>query len=111
MLEVGHSTIQRDLDGLPTVGKPPRPKGGRPKGSSVKRRKQLYEEAHPETKQGKLPGKGKGKGKSKRLHKSQVGTFVNDTAAKTGKSRTSVARDATRGNKLGDDLARATMRA
>ena len=32
-LGVTQSTVQRDLEGLPIVGKPPRPKGGRPSGS------------------------------------------------------------------------------
>jgi hypothetical protein len=36
-LGVGFSTTQRDLEGLPTVGKPPRPKGGRPKGQTTER--------------------------------------------------------------------------
>jgi hypothetical protein len=33
-LGVGKSTVARDLQGFPTVGKPPRPKGGRPKGAT-----------------------------------------------------------------------------
>jgi hypothetical protein len=32
-LDVGKSTVARDLDSFPTAGKPDRPKGGRPKGS------------------------------------------------------------------------------
>jgi hypothetical protein len=32
-LNVSHQTIGRDLEGLSIVDKPPRPKGGRPKGS------------------------------------------------------------------------------
>jgi N6-adenosine-specific RNA methylase IME4 len=63
------------------------------------RRKELYEKAHPETKQGKAPGAGRGKGK-RRLEGSQNENFVNDTAAKTGKGRSTVARDVTRGEKV-----------
>jgi hypothetical protein len=59
----------------------------------------MYEGKHPETKKGRAPGAGKGKGK-KRLDKSQDETFVKDTAAKTGKGRSSVARDAKRGEQL-----------
>jgi N6-adenosine-specific RNA methylase IME4 len=57
-------------------------------------RKRLYEAIHPETKHGGAPGAGRGK--RKRSEESQIGTFVSDTAAKTGKSRTAVARDTTR---------------
>lgn len=34
-LGVSQQTISNDLAGLPTIGKPPRPKGGRPKGSKT----------------------------------------------------------------------------
>jgi ParB-like chromosome segregation protein Spo0J len=34
-LDVGKSTVARDIEGFPTVGKPHRPKGGRPKGSKT----------------------------------------------------------------------------
>lgn len=37
MLKVSKSTIGNDLAGFPTTGKPRRPKGGRPKGTSHKR--------------------------------------------------------------------------
>lgn len=61
----------------------------------VGRRKEIYEEAHPETRSTKAGGPGPGKG-----NQSQVGTdspapaFIDDTAAKTGKHRATVARDA-----------------
>jgi hypothetical protein len=63
-------------------------------------RKAAYEGVHPETKTG-----------GDRRSKSQLGTlkreaFVDDTAAKSGRSRTAVARDATRAKALGPDLDR-----
>jgi ParB-like chromosome segregation protein Spo0J/N6-adenosine-specific RNA methylase IME4 len=64
----------------------------------IARRKELYEAAHPETKKGAAPGAGRGK--RKRPQESQDETFVKDTAAKTGKGRSTVARDATRGTKV-----------
>jgi N6-adenosine-specific RNA methylase IME4 len=56
----------------------------------VHARKALYEKLHPETKQGFI---GRGRKKSSQNEKS----FVKDTAKKTGKGRSTVARDATRG--------------
>jgi hypothetical protein len=38
LLGVSHQTIGRDLEGLSIVDKPPRPKGGRPKGSKTRRK-------------------------------------------------------------------------
>ena len=52
----------------------------------------IYEKLHPETGKGKAPGAGRGK--KKRSEKSQDETLVNDTAKKTGKGRSTVARDA-----------------
>jgi ParB-like chromosome segregation protein Spo0J len=66
----------------------------------VARRKELYEAKHPETKRGAAPGAGRGKGKATRLDKSQNESFVKDTAVKTGKGRSTVARDVTRANKV-----------
>jgi hypothetical protein len=53
---------------------------------------------HPETKKGAAPGAGRGK--KKRSQESQNETFVKDTAKKTGKARSTVARDVTRGRKV-----------
>jgi hypothetical protein len=58
----------------------------------IGRRKELYETRFPEAKTGKAPGAGKGKGKVRKNAK--IASFVDDTAAKTGRSRSSVARDA-----------------
>jgi N6-adenosine-specific RNA methylase IME4 len=65
----------------------------------VARRKELYELQHPETKQGAAPAKRCGKG-GKLKSQNENFTFVADTAAKTGKGRSTVARDATRGSKV-----------
>jgi ParB/RepB/Spo0J family partition protein len=59
------------------------------------RRKALYEKAHPETKHGAV---GRGRKKSSQNENS----FVADTASKTGKGRSTVARDITRANKIVD---------
>lgn len=70
----------------------------------VAKRKEIYERQHPETKQGGAQGAGRGRGK---IQRSQVGIFVSppapkrggfttETAAKTGNSKTSIARDSTR---------------
>jgi ParB/RepB/Spo0J family partition protein len=56
-------------------------------------RKRLYEKLHPETKHGAI---GRGRGKSSQNEKS----FVNGTAVKTGKGRSTVAREVTRANKV-----------
>jgi ParB family chromosome partitioning protein len=70
----------------------------------TRRRKELYEAMHPETKQGSAPGKaGGGKVKTKAA---KLATFVAATATSTGKAKRSIERDATRGKRLGDDLPR-----
>jgi hypothetical protein len=63
----------------------------------VTRRKELYEQINPRTKQGGNPGAGKGKGK-KSLEGSQIENFVKETAKKTRRGST-VARDVARGRK------------
>jgi N6-adenosine-specific RNA methylase IME4/ParB-like chromosome segregation protein Spo0J len=57
------------------------------------RRKELYEKAHPEAAHGAI---GRGRKKSSQNENS----FVADTATKTGKGRSTVARDITRANKI-----------
>lgn len=70
----------------------------------INRRKQIYEQVHPETAHGANKG-----ADGKFAPRSQVGntddqpSFIDDTAAKTGRSRTSVARDAERGEKVCDE--------
>ncbi len=59
----------------------------------IGRRKQLYEELHPETKQGGAPGKAGG---GKKAKPAKVATFAKDTATKAGKSRRAVEREAHR---------------
>jgi ParB-like chromosome segregation protein Spo0J len=63
----------------------------------IARRKELYEELHPETKQGGAPGKAGG---GKDTKPAKLATFAEDTARKTGESRRKVERDATRGKKV-----------
>ena len=59
----------------------------------VGRRKELYERLHPKTKQGGAPGKAGG---GKKAQDPKMRSFVDHTAAITGKGRATVARDATR---------------
>jgi N6-adenosine-specific RNA methylase IME4/ParB-like chromosome segregation protein Spo0J len=66
-------------------------------------RKTLYEKLHPETKTGKAPAKRGGKG-GKLESQNENLTFVKDTAEKTGKGRSTVARNATRGKEGRDWL-------
>jgi ParB-like nuclease family protein len=61
----------------------------------VERRKKLYEKAHPETKHG-----GDRKSAGSRSQDENLKSFVADTAEKTGKGRSTVARDVTRANKV-----------
>jgi hypothetical protein len=66
----------------------------------VAKRKELYEKAHPETKHGATLKRGKEKSPTSQ---SVTLAFIDDTAAKTGKHRAMVARDAKRGKRA--DLA------
>jgi hypothetical protein len=61
----------------------------------ISKRKELYEAAHPETKHG---GDRRSVGSSSQNE--NLKAFVADTAAKTGKGRSTVARDATRAKKV-----------
>lgn len=74
----------------------------------LKRRKELYEAMHPETKAGKAPGKTDGKGGKTKNDTMTVLPFAADTAAKTGKSRRTVERDIALADKL-DDAAVETL--
>jgi ParB-like chromosome segregation protein Spo0J len=65
-------------------------------------RKGAYQKAHPETKNGAT---GRGRPKVSQVGKAIDG-FLAETAAKSGRSKTAVARDATRARALGDDLDR-----
>lgn len=64
--------------------------------SSTARRKAIYLELHPETKQGGAPGlPGGGKAKVDNLS-----GFANETAKATGKDERTIRRDAERGEKV-----------
>lgn len=63
----------------------------------LRRRKQLYEARHPETKKGGAPGKSGG---GKKAKSDNLSSFAEDTAQKTGKSRRSVERDVELGEQL-----------
>jgi ParB family chromosome partitioning protein len=69
----------------------------------IAQRKAAYEAVHPETKHGGAKGAGRGKVSHKDAN---LASFVTDTAAKSGKSGRSIARDATRAKALGTDLER-----
>jgi ParB family transcriptional regulator, chromosome partitioning protein len=58
----------------------------------IKKRKELYENVHPETRKGGAPGRAGG---GKKAKTAKLATFARDTATKTGVSRRSVERDAT----------------
>lgn len=65
-----------------------------------------YQKAHPETKHGGAKGNvGGGKGKAA-IKGAKLASFVEATAAATGKSTRAVKRDATRAKTLGPDLDR-----
>jgi hypothetical protein len=65
------------------------------------RRKELYEKRHPETKRGGTPGKAGG-GKKKREERQNVdlGSYADDAAKKTGKTRKTVERAVKRGKDI-----------
>ena len=70
------------------------------------RRKELYEKQHPETKRGAAGGaatKAKARG-AKSQNESKPSAFVTDAARKTGKGRSTVARDLTHASKIGPEI-------
>jgi ParB-like chromosome segregation protein Spo0J len=67
----------------------------------IARRKKIYEEAHPETKNGAVGG---GRKQVRQVGEPAAERFTADTAKKTGKSERAVQRDAARGEALAGDL-------
>jgi ParB family chromosome partitioning protein len=65
------------------------------------RRKQVYEQLHPET---RLGATGHGRGKVRQLGEPISERFTADTAAATGKSERVVQRDASRGEKIDEEV-------
>jgi hypothetical protein len=63
----------------------------------IARRKEIYERLHPETKHGGAPGKAGG---GKQAKDPELRSFVVNTSRKTGKSRSTIAKAATRGKKV-----------
>jgi ParB-like chromosome segregation protein Spo0J len=68
----------------------------------TKRRKELYEQLHPETRPG-----GDRRSTSSRKHCDKVERFTADTAARTGRSERSIQLDATRGEAIDEDVLKA----
>jgi hypothetical protein len=67
----------------------------------VTERKKVYETLHPETKKGASQGNGmRARGKPQCQVGTKASAFIDDTAAKTGRSRRDIARDAQRGAKI-----------
>jgi ParB family chromosome partitioning protein len=69
-----------------------------------KRRKELYEKAHPETKHGGAPGKAGGGKKRSQSRQNGDFRFTKDAAKKTGKSERTVQREIARAARI-DNLA------
>ena len=74
-------------------------------------RKAIYEALYPETAKGKAQGEGKRRAVSDSKIRSEIDTpapkqksFVEDTADKTGRSKSTIALEAERGDKIADDV-------
>jgi len=65
----------------------------------VDRRKEVYEDEHPDTKKGSAGGRAKAGKSAKSQNATTQPAFIDDTAEKTGKHRATVAREARRGKK------------
>ena len=72
---------------------------------ALKRRKAIYLELHPETRNPNVRG-GPGRGKKTNDNVSPVSSFTSDTATKTGRSRRSVERDVAIGEAICDEAAK-----
>lgn len=72
------------------------------------RRKELHEAKHPETKHGGTPGAGRGK-KKRSQKEPTVGSFSDETAKKTGKSKSTIKTEVQIGEGL-DDKAKKLIR-
>lgn len=67
----------------------------------TRNRKEAYEAKHPMTRHGAV---GNGRQKSSQLGNSTNASFVDDTAARTGLGKTTIARDAQRGSGIADEV-------
>jgi len=72
-------------------------------GQALKRRKEIYEALHPETKKGAQGGGKNGKGTRKRTESDKM-SFSEDTAAKTGKSKRTVERAVAAAQNITDEV-------
>ena len=70
----------------------------------LKRRKEIYEALHPETKQGAQGGRGSGEGAWVEERQDDVLSFAEDTASQTGKSRRTVERAVEVAEKIPEDV-------
>ena len=71
----------------------------------TKRRKEAYEALHPETKHGATGGTNAGKSRSEvAKFATSVDRFTSDTALKTGKSERAIQLDASRGERIPDNV-------